>query len=105
LVYLPDHGEAVNYGHGYDTHFNEMFLIPLLANNQATCDEINTLRGPDGYVASETIKYIVLHMLGYKTDEEFLHNAAAHSFLILNGYEQITDFRKLDTCMTQDCPN
>lgn len=105
MVYLPDHGEAVNYGHGYATHYNEMFLIPLLANDPAICAAMEKMRGPDGYVSSDTVKYAVLEMLGYKIDGDFLQRTASRSFEILNGYEQISDFRKLDACPTKDCPN
>jgi glucan phosphoethanolaminetransferase (alkaline phosphatase superfamily) len=105
LVYLPDHGEAVNYGHGFATHFNEMYLIPLLSNSRANCEEMEKLRGPDGYVAGDSVKYLVMRLLGYKTDEHFLAQTRDDSYKILNGYEQIEDFRTLDSCMTKDCPD
>ena len=105
LVYLPDHGEAVNHGHGFATHLNEMYLIPLLSNARANCDEMEKLRGPDGYVAGETVKYLMMHLLGYKTDDDFLAQARDNSDKILNGFEQIQDFKKLDSCSSQDCPD
>ena len=104
LVYLPDHGEAVNHGHGFATHYNEMYLIPLLSNSRANCDEMEKLRGPDGYVAGDTVKYLIMHLLGYKTDERFLTQVRDNSYKILNGFEQIEDFKKLDACLTKDCP-
>jgi glucan phosphoethanolaminetransferase (alkaline phosphatase superfamily) len=105
LVYLPDHGEAVNYGHGFATHLNEMYLIPLLSNNRSNCDAMERLRGPDGYVSGETVKYLMMHLLGYKTDERFLAQVRDNSYKILNGYEQIEDFRTLDPCTTESCPD
>jgi len=104
MIYLPDHGESVNHGHGFETHLNEMYLIPLLANSKASCDEMEKLRGPDGYVAGETVKYLIMHLLGYKADDRFLARARDNSFKILNGFEQIQDFRSLDSCLVKDCP-
>ncbi|HSS96509.1 MAG TPA: sulfatase-like hydrolase/transferase, partial [Terriglobales bacterium] len=105
LVYLPDHGEAVNYGHGFSTKFNEMYLIPLLANSRGSCDEVERMRGVDGYVPGQAVKYLILKLLGYQIDDSAIRDTQRHSFEVLTGDEQIIDFRNLAACQSKDCPD
>ncbi len=103
FVYLPDHGEAVDKGHGFISKLNEMYLIPLIANDAASCSAMDTLRGDDGYVRSDAVKYLVLSWLGYRVDAVALDDAKRNSHNVMTGDERMLDFRNLADCTGTDC--
>lgn len=95
LVYVPDHGEVVNYGHGYPSDTNEMYLIPVISNDNYACSYLEKFRGDDGYISSNDIKYLILQYIGYDIKKEYLNHERENSYKLLDFEEKITDFRAL----------
>lgn len=75
-LYFPDHGELVGKGHGLSSGGPDQYLIPyvVLASNGVDdlCASIEAMRGPEGYFSTLSNKFILLRLLGYKLNSDYV---------------------------------
>lgn len=100
LVYVSDHGEVVNQGHGYPTENNEMYAIPLFVTHSSYCDDIEKMRNINGYFSSNMLKYTILKMMGYNIDKDHLKTEVGDSDIILDEREEEIKFTGLKNQIT-----
>lgn len=96
MIYVSDHGEVVGKGHGYPSSSDEMYLIPFLANNDDSCRYMEKFRGDDGFVSSNDVKYLILHLMGYEISDEKVNYEKSNGYKIKDYQENVIDFRKFE---------
>ncbi|HGG5186161.1 TPA: phosphoethanolamine transferase, partial [Salmonella enterica subsp. enterica serovar Chester] len=95
LIYVSDHGEVVGVGHGYTTPYNEFYKIPLIFSQSRYCNEIEHFRDDNGYISSNTIKYLILNMMGVNVASDKIKTEIQRSDIVLNSQEQKVNFSSL----------
>ncbi len=95
LIFIADHGEIKNIGHGIPTTNNEMYLVPCFMKKTHYCSALESFRRQDGWLSSIMIKFIVLQMMGYSLDKKYMYDEILKSKFILDEKEDIIDFNKL----------
>lgn len=96
MIYVPDHGEVVGEGHGFPSIRDEMYLIPFLTNNDDSCRYMEKFRGDDGFISSNDVKYLILHLLGYTISDRKVNYEQSNGYKIKDYQENTIDFRKLE---------
>ncbi|WP_338332922.1 phosphoethanolamine transferase [Acetobacter sp. LMG 32666] len=79
LIYTSDHGEVVNKGHGLQFGGLDQYNIPMIIHdgngNGYYCHMAESLRNDNGYYTSIMNKYLLLDMLGYDTNPQFIQKS------------------------------
>jgi heptose-I-phosphate ethanolaminephosphotransferase len=90
LIYVPDHGEIVNVGHGLAGFTRQQYEVPLLANGNA--DVVASLRaafakysvaGSDTFNTTNLI-YVLAEDMGYTVDAAKSKEAVANAGFFFN---------------------
>lgn len=53
-------------------------------------------RGDDGFVSSNDVKYLILHLLGYEISDEKVNYEKSNGYKIKDYQENVIDFRKFE---------
>ena len=95
FIYVSDHGEMINKGHGFSTDDNEVLLIPLIMRRSPYCNFLESHRRNDGWISSSLIKYIILQMIGYKINSSNLIREIESTNMLLDEQENLLNFDNL----------
>ncbi len=95
FIYVSDHGEIINKGHGFSTDNNEMYLVPLIMKRSRYCGILESFRRKNDWLSSSIIKYIILQMMGYEINKDDLTQEIIMSNKIFDENENMVEFENL----------
>lgn len=99
LMFTSDHGEMVDKGHGMMYGSGEQYYVPLWLVSQQPddiCRFTADLRHQNGWISSLSNKYILLKLLGYETDAQFIQQEVGYD-RVLHPDGQVYEWLKLPT--------
>ncbi len=82
MFFTSDHGEIVGRGHGMKYGNGDQYRIPYLMKSSELDDDIckyvEGLRNDNGYISGLSNRFVLLSLLGYNLDEQFVQAEVDH---------------------------
>ena|SRR5690625_1083679 len=82
MFFTSDHGEIVGRGHGMKYGNGDQYRIPYLMKSSTPDDRIcqyaEGLRNDNGYISGLSNRFVLLSLLGYDLDEQFVQQEVDH---------------------------
>ncbi|ARW16358.1 phosphoethanolamine transferase [Komagataeibacter europaeus] len=96
LVYISDHGEIVGQGHGIQYGGYDQYKVPvyILDRDRHYCDMAEGMRNNYGYYTSLMTKYLILDMMGYDIDPEYIKNIQNND-RVLHSDGKVYDYKSI----------
>ncbi|WP_368899711.1 phosphoethanolamine transferase [Morganella morganii] len=93
VLFTSDHGEVVGKGHGYVSDGGRQLFVPLVyfSNSSDKCSNIEKLRGNNGWISGLSNKFMVLDMIGYDINPDFI-DSEIHNDRIFRSNAEVADF-------------
>lgn len=83
FIYIPDHGEIINKGHGLQYGGYDQYKVPLYIKNVGSnCNDIERYRGENGYINDLAIRALIATMMGYQLSQDYLDDMHKNDFVI-----------------------
>ncbi|PYD80804.1 phosphoethanolamine transferase [Komagataeibacter sucrofermentans] len=96
LIYISDHGEIVNQGHGIQFGGYDQYMIPafIIDKNNEYCKTANDMRNYENYYTSLFTKYLVLDMLGYNVDSKYIEHIKSND-VVLHSDGEVYNYKDI----------
>ncbi|WP_110555519.1 phosphoethanolamine transferase [Komagataeibacter swingsii] len=96
LVYISDHGEIVGQGHGIQYGGYDQYKVPvyILDKDRYYCDMADGMRNKDKYYTGLMTKYLLLDMLGYDVDHDYIQNIQDND-RVLHSDGKVYDYKSI----------
>lgn len=96
MLFFSDHGEIVGKGHGINRGGATQYLIPYIIKapgvSMDMCGFMETLRNADGYISALSNKFVLLKLLGYEVNPEYVVSEVQND-RVLHSSGQVYDWQ------------